>query len=98
MQIFSYSEKRTVAAFWHNCSETWVDVEKVVNTEDETEPSACKYSKLDQLPTLPHINTHWVSEAGIIDVFFLLGPSPQNIFRQYAALTGSTPLPPVRFS
>ena len=41
------------------------------------------------------IDTHWFSETGIIDVFLLLGPSPVDVFSQYAALTGYTPLPPV---
>ena len=41
------------------------------------------------------IDTHWISESGIIDVFVLLGPKPHDVFRQYAALTGTTALPPV---
>ena len=44
---------------------------------------------------IPQIDTHWMSESGIIDVFILLGPSPADVFRQYARLTGTTPLPPV---
>ena len=46
----------------------------------------------------PQIDTHWFSESGVIDVFVMLGPKPHDLFRQYAALTGPTPLPPVRFS
>jgi len=37
--------------------------------------------------------SHWISESGIIDVFFLLGPKPYDLFKQYASLTGTTPLP-----
>jgi len=44
---------------------------------------------------IPQIDTHWFSESGIIDVFVMLGPQPADVFRQYAALTGTTPLPPV---
>ena len=36
-----------------------------------------------------------MSESGIIDVFFLLGPKPMDTFRQYTALTGTAHLPPV---
>ena len=46
---------------------------------------------------IPQIDTHWFSESGIIDVFFMLGPEPRDVFKQYAALTGTTPLPPVSF-
>jgi len=46
---------------------------------------------------IPQIDTHWISESGIIDVMFLLGPKPNNVFQQYAKLTGTTALPPVSF-
>jgi alpha 1,3-glucosidase len=42
-----------------------------------------------------NVLSHWFSESGIIDVFFLFGPTPQDFFRQYAALTGTTSIPPV---
>ena len=51
-----------------------------------------------ELSAAPNVHTHWFSEAGIIDVFVLLGPQPRDLFRQYAALTGTTQLPPVRLS
>eukprot|EP01116_Phalansterium_solitarium_P023891 TRINITY_DN8582_c0_g1_i1.p1 TRINITY_DN8582_c0_g1~~TRINITY_DN8582_c0_g1_i1.p1 ORF type:complete len:926 (-),score=425.77 TRINITY_DN8582_c0_g1_i1:222-2999(-) len=43
----------------------------------------------------PQTDTHWISESGILDVFFLVGPKPADVFRQYASLTGSTSLPPM---
>ncbi|KAJ7307596.1 hypothetical protein JRQ81_009628 [Phrynocephalus forsythii] len=35
----------------------------------------------------PQTDVRWMSESGIVDVFLLLGPSPNDIFRQYASLT-----------
>jgi alpha 1,3-glucosidase len=35
-----------------------------------------------------------MSESGIFDVFVLLGPSPRDVFRQYAQVTGTQALPP----
>ncbi|EGO00802.1 glycoside hydrolase family 31 protein [Serpula lacrymans var. lacrymans S7.3] len=37
--------------------------------------------------------THWVSESGILDVFILPGPTPEEVFAQYARLTGTPALP-----
>lgn len=37
-----------------------------------------------------------MSESGIIDAFFFLGPSPLDVFKQYAKVTGVTPLPQVQ--
>ena len=42
----------------------------------------------------PQVETHWISESGIMDVFVLLGPKPKDVSRQYGLLTGNTPLPP----
>jgi alpha 1,3-glucosidase len=39
--------------------------------------------------------SHWISESGIIDVFFIPGPTPAEVYRQYAQLTGTMPLPPM---
>lgn len=39
--------------------------------------------------------SHWMSESGIIDVFFIPGPTPKEFYRQYGKLTGKTPLPPI---
>jgi len=39
--------------------------------------------------------THWMSESGIIDLFFLPGPDPRTIYEQYARLTGRVELPPM---
>ncbi|KAG2067925.1 glycoside hydrolase family 31 protein [Suillus decipiens] len=39
------------------------------------------------------VQTHWISESGILDVFLLPGPTPTDVFTQYAHLTGTAPLP-----
>lgn len=43
----------------------------------------------------PEVDAHFMSESGIIDVFFLLGPMPDDVMKQYASLTGTAPLPQV---
>lgn len=44
-------------------------------------------------PTPKSTNTHWISESGILDVFIMPGPTPDDIFGQYARLTGTPALP-----
>jgi len=39
--------------------------------------------------------THWISESGIIDLFFIPGPNPKALYQQYATITGRMPLPPM---
>jgi len=42
-------------------------------------------------------SSHWISETGIIDVFFIPGPTPKDISKQFSYLTGTAPVPQ-RFS
>ena len=43
----------------------------------------------------PQVDAHFMSESGVIDVFFLLGPKPLDTFKQYTDLTGTGNLPQV---
>ena len=31
----------------------------------------------------PRKDTHWMAETGVVDVFFMMGPSPYDVFSQY---------------
>jgi alpha 1,3-glucosidase len=46
-------------------------------------------------PEKKSTKTHWMSESGVVDVFFMPGPDPKSLYRQYATLSGVTPLPPI---
>ncbi|KAF9262699.1 glycoside hydrolase family 31 protein [Marasmius fiardii PR-910] len=37
--------------------------------------------------------THWISESGTMDIFLMPGPTPEEIFAQWARLVGTTSLP-----
>jgi alpha 1,3-glucosidase len=71
--MISHKPGSTVAAFWFNPSETFIDVSREGGNTD----------------------THWVSESGIVDLMFVPGPTPEEMYEQYAALTGGTALPPL---
>lgn len=45
--------------------------------------------------TAAHKASHWISESGNIDFFLLPGPSPNSVYAQYTALTGTQQLPPM---
>lgn len=65
--------ENTVGVFWHNPSETFVDIE-TVNEEEK--------------------RSHWMSESGVLDLFFLVGSKPSDFFSQYTSLTGRAQFPP----
>lgn len=84
--MIGHSPNQTAAIFWMNAAETWVDVEK---------KSASGLFGLWGSKEGPSVDTHWRSETGIIDVFFMGGPTPNDIYRQFTGLTGRPELPPL---
>jgi len=82
--MISHDAEKTAAVFWVNSAEMFVDV-----LSDEK----CSAGEEQACSERSQINTHWFSESGIIDVFFMLGPTPHDVFRQYARITGTQFLP-----
>lgn len=86
----------TVGVFLVTGSEAWIDITKAPTSKEVT--SSFKKSKKsskgsDAGPSSTTTSTHWMAESGILDLFVFLGPSSNDIFQQYTALTGRTPLP-----
>ncbi|KAF2646628.1 hypothetical protein P280DRAFT_544956 [Massarina eburnea CBS 473.64] len=74
----------TVGVFWLNAAETWIDVTKAKTTANPLALGVKSHTDTQ---------THWISESGLLDVFVFLGPTPQDLTRQYGELTGFTALP-----
>eukprot|EP00708_Paratrimastix_pyriformis_P002066 GAFH01000804.1.p2 GENE.GAFH01000804.1~~GAFH01000804.1.p2 ORF type:complete len:938 (-),score=321.96 GAFH01000804.1:48-2525(-) len=50
---------------------------------------------IDVATTTEGVDTHWWSEAGRLDLFVLVGPTPRRVLEQYVSLTGLPALPPL---
>lgn len=73
----------TVGVFWLNAAETWIDI-----TKSSKNPGSLSTESRST-------RTHWMSESGLLDVFFLPGPTAGALYGQYAGLTGPSALPPL---
>ena len=87
--MIAHNKVRTTGLFWLNAAETWVDVKK-----DSNGVLSSISNLVGSGQSKSQVETHWISESGVMDVFILLGPKPKDVSKQYAALTGTTPLPP----
>jgi neutral alpha-glucosidase AB len=85
--MLAHSAEQTIGLLWLNPSETWVDI------ESSNQGVAGLFSNLVSGETKTRL-THWFSETGLIDVWFMFGPKPEDVMRQNAFLVGSTYLPP----
>ncbi|EXJ69793.1 alpha 1,3-glucosidase [Cladophialophora psammophila CBS 110553] len=84
---FMHAHKKgsTVGVFWLNAAETWVDI---VKSKHDTNPLT-----LGLTGGVVDTQTHWISESGLLDVFVMLGPTPQEVSKSYGELTGYTTMP-----
>ncbi|XVF61082.1 hypothetical protein PTKIN_Ptkin08bG0100700 [Pterospermum kingtungense] len=70
--------------FWLNAAEMQIDV--LANGWDAEDGIL--------MPTgQSRIDTLWMSEAGIVDTFFFVGPGPKDVVKQYTSVTGLPAMP-----
>ncbi|KAM7513895.1 hypothetical protein LguiA_003478 [Lonicera macranthoides] len=85
--MLSHGKSRGTCGFlWLNAAEMQIDVLGLGWDDSE--------SSLISLPSDQNrIDTLWMSEAGIVDVFFFVGPGPKDVVRQYTSVTGTPAMP-----
>uniref|UniRef100_UPI003AABD2D7 neutral alpha-glucosidase C n=1 Tax=Centroberyx gerrardi TaxID=166262 RepID=UPI003AABD2D7 len=81
--LVAHKPDRTLGLFWLNASETFVNVHYNPNDQQGDRTPPVKRRRVQ-----PHTDVHWLSESGVVDCTVLLGPTPQQLFTQYAQLTG----------
>ena len=84
--VIAHNSESSIGLVWLNPSETWVDIES-------SNLQSGQLSKIVEADTKARM-THWISETGVIDLWVLTGPTPQDISKQNALLSGTHPLPP----
>ncbi|KAI9496884.1 glycosyl hydrolases family 31-domain-containing protein [Zychaea mexicana] len=87
---------QSAGVFWMNPSETWIDIVKSKSEQQSSVQKVLSFGKKgNDKKTSTH--THWISEAGVLDVFVFFGPTTKDVLRQYTKLTG-TPMLPQQFA
>ncbi|KAI3866706.1 hypothetical protein MKX03_006554 [Papaver bracteatum] len=74
----------TSGFFWLNAAEMQIDV---LGSGWDAESGLSLPSSHGRIDTL------WMSEAGVVDAFFFVGPEPKNVVKQYASVTGTSAMP-----
>lgn len=87
------SPEYTAGVFWQNAAETWVDI---YNPDSEKNVLSSIVNMVSGSGPTDPLTANFMSESGIIDAFILMGPKPNDVFKQYTDLTGVAPLPQVR--
>lgn len=83
--MISHGKARgTSGFFWLNAAEMQIDV---LGSGWDADSSLSLPSSQNRIDTL------WMSEAGIVDAFFFVGPKPKDVVRQYASVTGPSAMP-----
>ncbi|CAM6086153.1 unnamed protein product [Calypogeia fissa] len=78
--MMSHSVERSAGFFWLNAAEMSVDVFAPGWDNGHFAPERV-------------VDTHWISESGILDAFVFVGPGPKDVIRQYTSVTGKSTMP-----
>ncbi|CAL0319739.1 unnamed protein product [Lupinus luteus] len=70
--------------FWLNAAEMQIDV---LGSGWDAESGILLPSKQGR------VDTFWMAEAGVVDVFFFIGPKPKDVLQQYTSVTGTSAMP-----
>ncbi|KAE8694113.1 putative glucan 1,3-alpha-glucosidase [Hibiscus syriacus] len=70
--------------FWLNAAEMQIDVLAKGWDADNGILMPTEQSRID---------TFWMTEAGIVDTFFFVGPGPKDVVKQYMSVTGLPAMP-----
>ncbi|KAG2716127.1 hypothetical protein I3760_03G109800 [Carya illinoinensis] len=83
--MISHGKSRgTSGFFWLNAAEMQIDVMGAGWDADSGISLPSEKTRID---------TFWMSEAGIVDAFFFVGPGPKDVVRQYTSVTGMPAMP-----
>ncbi|KAK6923487.1 Glycoside hydrolase family 31, N-terminal domain [Dillenia turbinata] len=74
----------TSGFFWLNAAEMQIDVLGAGWDADSGISLPSDQARIDTL---------WMSEAGVVDAFFFIGPGPKDVARQYTSVTGMPAMP-----
>lgn len=85
----------TFGVFWLNPSETWIDIESNHSQSRGAGVVDMISSFVSQDKKMSGRLTHWFSETGLIDIWFMPGPEPTSVVSYNAEIFGTMPLPPV---
>ncbi|VDK85676.1 unnamed protein product [Litomosoides sigmodontis] len=100
--LLAHNKEHSLGLLWLNAAETWIDINS--STADKAQIFNIQVlfnrfykfqgilrslvEKFKNSVDLPQIDVHFMSESGLIDFFIMLGPKPNDIFRQNSGLSG----------
>lgn len=81
--------------FWLNPTETWIDIESNHSQSKSAGVVSMISSLVSSDKKMTGRFTHWFSETGLIDIWFMPGPAPSSVVGYNAEIFGTMPMPPV---
>ncbi|GMG44922.1 unnamed protein product [Ambrosiozyma monospora] len=85
--MLSTNSKHSSGLFWVNSADTYIDIKKVHKVEADEKKIIPEEAQSQR------VQTHWMSENGIVDVILFVKDSPSEVTQAYASITGNTQLP-----
>lgn len=88
--MWGHNQNNTVGVLWLNPSETWIDID-----HSNSQNSGIFSGFFSKKPEKSSVQTRWISESGLVDLYVFMGSTPSEAMRSYASVVGTTKLPPL---
>ncbi|OWB55681.1 hypothetical protein B5S28_g1557 [[Candida] boidinii] len=92
--MIGVSPKSSCGIFWVNSADTYIDIKKnYKQSKNDKDSNEHKIEDAIDDNDKPSVQSHWMSENGIIDVVLMIRDKPNEISEAYSELTGTIQLP-----
>ncbi|CAH8567370.1 unnamed protein product [Schistosoma rodhaini] len=88
--MWGHNQNNTVGVLWLNPSETWIDIDY-----SDSKNSGIFSGFFSKKPEKSSVQTRWMSESGLVDLYVFVSSTPSDAMRSYASVVGTTKLPPL---
>lgn len=101
--LLAHGAARSAGVLWLNSADTYIDLWRETRVGDVGSTGGAGKEDLRvsgqdgrrDFGAAQGVGSHWLSEAGALELFLFAGPSPQRVVAQHVALTGLPAMPPL---
>lgn len=91
--MMSVKPDAAIGVFWVNSADTYIDIKKHLAEKQGNDTEKLVDSLKSYESSVDKVQTHWMSENGVLDVVLFVKPTPAEVLKEYGLLTGYSALP-----
>lgn len=91
--MMSVNRNAAVGIFWVNSADTYIDIRKRTAEQQSNDTEKLVDALKSSEQVVDKVQTHWMSENGVLDVVLFVKQTPAEVSKAYGSLTGYSAIP-----